>query len=196
MADVTTIWVAVTGALATVVSGLGGSLGGYRFAARNEEARDNRAADREAASRAAALAERLQEQRHERQRKVLLDLQDALQQMARSTGKILNQDLATVRDKGGLFLLPEGLGGDETLAATVAVQKLAARVLDSELRSIIRDFVSFCSYATTGYIPGHKNDPPDELADLIRDLTDQMGSRYATLADRLGEHIRREEDRQ
>jgi hypothetical protein len=161
MADITTIVVAATGALATVVSGLGGSLGGYLFAARNEEARDNRAADREEKERADALAERLQEQRHERQRQVLLDLQDGLQQLARATGKVLRQDLSTVREKGGLFLLPEGLGGDDSLAATVAVQKLAARILSAQLRSLVTDFVSYCTYATTGYISEHKSDPPE-----------------------------------
>lgn len=195
MADVTTIWVAVTGALATVVSGLGGSLGGYRLAGRNDEARDIRTAEREEASRAAALAERLQEQRHERQRQVLLDLQDELQRLARTTGKILHQDLKTVRESGGLFLLPEGLGGDDSLAATVAVQKLSARILAADLRALVADFVSFCGFATTGYIPGHRNDPPDELAAFINDITAEMGTRYAHLVERLGEHIRGEEDR-
>ena len=40
MTDLTTVWVAVT-------SGLGGTLGGYRLAGRNDEARDIRTAQRE-----------------------------------------------------------------------------------------------------------------------------------------------------
>jgi hypothetical protein len=66
-----------------------------------------------------------------------------------------------------LFLLPEGLGGDDALAGTVAVQKLSARILAADLRALVADFISLCTYATTGYIPDHRNDPPDELAAFI-----------------------------
>jgi hypothetical protein len=191
MADLTTIFVAAFGALATVTSGLGG----YRLAGRNDEARDIRTAQREEASRAAALSERLQEQRHEWQRQVLLDLQDELQRLARATGKILHQDRMTVREKGGVFLLPEGLGGDESLAATVAVQKLRARVLAADLRALVGDFVDFCGFGTLGAVIAHKDDPSEQLDALITDLETQMGKRYAHLVERLGEHIRRELDR-
>jgi hypothetical protein len=107
MADIAIIVVAGIGAVATVVNGLGG----YRLAGRNDEARDIRTEQREEKSRTTALAERLQEQRHEWQREVLLELQDEVQKLARATGKILHQDRMTVREHGGVFLLPQGLGG-------------------------------------------------------------------------------------
>jgi hypothetical protein len=108
------------------------------------------------------------------------------------TGKILHQDLKTVREKGGLFQLPEGFGGDESLAATVAVQKLKARVLDDDLRARVDDFLSFCAYASTGWIGQHKNDPPELLEGIIDDLTSDIATRYPDLIDRLGAHIRGE----
>jgi hypothetical protein len=195
MADIATIVVAGIGAVATVTSGLGGSLGGYLLAGRNDEARDIRAEQREERSRAAALAERLQEQRHDWQREVLLELQDELQRLARATGRILHQDLMTVRETGRVTQLPEGLGGDDSLAATVAVQKLRERVLAADLRALVGDFVGYCAFATTGYLADHKDDPPDELEAFIRNRETEMGFRYAGLMQQLGEHLRREVDR-
>jgi hypothetical protein len=72
-------------------------------------------------------------------------------------------------------LLPEGLGGDDSLTATVAVQKLQVRILPADLRALVGDFVNFCGFASTGHIAGHKNDPPEELAALINDLNSPNG---------------------
>jgi hypothetical protein len=154
-----------------------------RRAGRNEAARDIRAAQREQANRAADAAERRQEQRHDWQRQVLLDLQDELQRLARVTGRSLLQDAKTVREQGKLFQLPDELGGEESRAATVAVQKLRTRVLDNELRSRIHHFLGFCSDATTGTLLIHKDDPPEELADLITRLQAQLGTDYVALVE-------------
>jgi hypothetical protein len=91
--------------VSTVVSGLGGYSISGRIAGRNEAARDIRAAQREQANRAADAAERRQEQRHDWQRQVLLDLQDELQRLARVTGRSLLQDAKTVREQGKLGLV-------------------------------------------------------------------------------------------
>lgn len=107
------------------------------LARRNDADKDRRAAAREEANRAAALAERLNEERHERQRETLLELQDELQKLARATGRILHQDLMTVRQQGGVFLLPDATMSEDSLAATVAVLKLKERVLVDELRALI-----------------------------------------------------------
>lgn len=149
MVDIAVIVVAGIGALSTVTSGLGGTLGGYKLAARNEEARDARAAKQQETNRNAALAERLQDRRHDWQRDVLLELQDELQTMTRVTMKILLQDQKTVREQGGVFQLPEGLGGDESLAAQVAVQKLQSRTLADDLRALVGEFVNFCTLASS-----------------------------------------------
>ncbi len=194
MADLTIIFVAGIGALATVTGGLGGSLGGYWLAGRNDEARDIRTEQREEKSRAAARAERLQDRRHEWQRQVLLELQDELVKVTRETGKILMQDRTTVREQGGVFRLPEGIGGEESRAATVAVQKLRSRVLADDLRALVGDFVNFCGFADTGAIIAHKNDPPEQLESLIDNLEAELGTRYNFVVEQLGEHIRRNEE--
>lgn len=192
MSDWVTFGVAVVGAVATVTNGFGG----YRLAGRNDEAKDIRTAEREEAARSAAYAERLQEQRHEWQREVLLDLQDELQKLTRQTGKVLMHDLATVRETGTVgSMLPEPLGGEDAMAATVAVQRLRSRVIATDLRANVGDFVAFCSHADTTIILQHKNDPADQLEALIDDLLAQLGTRYAALVEQLGEHIRRELDR-
>lgn len=179
MADITTIVVAGIGALATVANGLGG----YWLARRND-----------AANRAAALAERLQDRRHEWQRQVLLELQDELQKLARATWKILMQDLQAVREKGRVSLPPGGLGSEDSLAATVAVQRLRSRVLAEDLRALVGDFVNFCGFANTGAVIAHQNEPPEALESLIRDLEAQLGARYNVLVEQLGEHVRRNEE--
>jgi hypothetical protein len=189
MADLTTIFVAGIGALATVANGAGG----YWLARHNEAARDERTAQREEANRAAALAERLQDRRYDWQRQVLLELQDELQKLARLTGKILMEDQKTVREHGKIFRLPEGLGGEASLAVTVAVQKLRSRILADDLRALVGDFVNSCSYASTGYIAEHKNDPREALESLFINLEAQLGARYQVLVEQLGEHIRRNE---
>jgi hypothetical protein len=173
MTDLTTIVVAGIGAVTTLLNGGGG----YWLSGRNDEARDNRALEREQKARREDRVDRLQEQRREWQRQTLLDLQDELQKLARATGKILIQDRTTVREKGGVFLLPEGLGGDESLAATVAVRKLAARVLDDGLRARVGDFVKFCGYANTGAVIEHKGDPPDVIEAVIYGLEVEMATR-------------------
>ena len=170
MVDIAIIVVAGIGALATVANGLGG----YKLAGRNDEARDIRTEKREEAARAADHAKQLLERRHEWQRRVLLELQDELQKLTRATAKILLQDSKTVREHGKLLKLPEGLGGDDSLAATVAVQRLRSRILADDLREQVGDFVKFCTSADTGIL-AHKDDPPEELTTLLDDLFAQLG---------------------
>jgi hypothetical protein len=194
MAD-TTIVVAAVGAAATLFVASFGAVTtvlGYWLSGRHDEARDKRALEREQIARKEDRNDRLQEQRHEWQRQTLLDLQDELQKLARATGKILHHDLMTVREKGGVFQLGDAALNDDYLAATVAVQKLCARVLDDGLRGCVRDFVGFCGYASTGAILPHKDAPPEFLEGLINGLTADMATRYPDLTERLGARIRGE----
>jgi hypothetical protein len=141
----------------------------------------------------AALAERLQDRRHW-QRDVLLGLQDELQKLTRVTAKVLMQDLKTLREKGGVFRLPEGLGGDESLAVTVAVQKLQSRTPADDLRALVGDFVNFCGFAIAGAVVQHKGGPPYVLENVLMRLDTELGHRYEHLVEQLGVHIRRNEE--
>lgn len=189
MADLAVIIVAGIGALATVANGLGG----YWLAGRNDEARDIRTAKREEAARAADHAKYLLERRHEWQRQVLLELQDELQKLARATAKILEQDSKTVRECGKILQLPEGLGHDDYLAATVAVQRLRSRTLVANLRTQVGDFVKFCADTSFTAIVKQKDDPPEKLTAFLDARRAQLGLRYENLVDLLGDHIRRNE---
>jgi hypothetical protein len=53
------------------------------------------------------------------------------------------------REHGKVFRLPEGVGGDDGLAATAAVQKLRSRILADDLRALVGDFVALCTEADT-----------------------------------------------
>ena len=153
-----------------------------------------RAIERDEAARAAAHAERLQEQRHEWQRDLLLELQDQLHKLVRATGVVLLQDRQTAMEHGRLFMLPEGMGGEHSMAATVAVHKLRSRVLDANLRAQIGDFAGFCATTTTGLMP-YKDGPGEVLLARIDALMAELDTRYAHVVEALGEHIRRELDR-
>ncbi|MGO9353283.1 MAG: hypothetical protein ACLP3C_21510 [Mycobacterium sp.] len=121
-----------------------------------------------------------------------MDLQDELQRLTRQTFKVLQQDLETVREYGKLFRLPDGVGGEESIAATVAVQKLRARTLPDDLRAYVGDFVSFCATADTGIL-AQKDDLQVELIARLDSLITEIGDRYVELVERVGEHIRRNE---
>jgi hypothetical protein len=178
-------WAAVIAPITT----LAGGLGGYWLAGRNDEARDVRAAQREETARVADYTKHLWDRRHEWQRDVLLDLQDELQGLTRQTFMVLQQDLKTVREHGELRRLPEGVGGEESIAATVAVQKLRTRTLADDLRAYVGEFVSFCATADTGIL-AHKDDPQDDLIARLDSLITEIGDRYVELVERVGEHIR------
>jgi hypothetical protein len=67
-------------------------------------------------------------------------------------------------------------------------------VRSDDLRALVADFVNFCGFANIGAIIAYKNEPPEALESLIRDLEAQLGARYNVLAEQLGEHIRRNEE--
>ena len=189
MSDVTTIWVAITGAIATVTNGFGG----YWLAGRNDRAKDERALEREKTTRTAELTAQRTEQQNERQRDVMLELQDAVLVLTRSTALVLMHDKAALRQEGGRVgaQLPDEIGGEEGRLAVADVQRLASRVLDDQLRQQVKQFVEFCAEATTGWIPEHKHEPASVQDQIIDDYNANLGINYTNLVDRIGVHIRR-----
>jgi hypothetical protein len=179
-------WTAIIGPVATLLAGLGG----YWLAGRNEEARDKRAAAREEQARRAALAERLEEDRHSFQRDTLLELQDELQRLARVTTRIILQDRKTLKERGQIYLLPEGLS-DESHQVVITVQRLRTRLLDDRLRQAVGDFVGLCSRDA---VPASDLPQEEALAELGRQET-EMGTQYVALNELLGGQIRHELDR-
>jgi hypothetical protein len=156
---------------------VGGTLGGYWFAGRNEEKRDERTAVREAAARRAALAERLDDQRHEIQRETLMALQTELVQLARLTAQIVMYDRDAVR-KGatGVVRVPDELstGFMEKVRET---QQLESRILDDPLRGTIRGFLGVCAGITAS---NPKASPEQAVAESDRQL-DELNTGYGAL---------------
>ncbi|MFT8357766.1 hypothetical protein [Bifidobacterium aquikefiri] len=91
-------------ALTTLVA----SFGGYFLAGLNERHRDERALSRELHLHADERGSRLEEAEHALQKETLLTLQDAVQQMARLTGKAMLFDHMQAR-KGEYTQLPDSL---------------------------------------------------------------------------------------
>lgn len=178
-------------AISPVTTLLGG-LGGYWLADRNEEARDKRAGVREAAARQATLGEQLEEQRHTFQRDTMLELQDELQRLARITARMVLQDQSTLKEKGRLYQLPEGLS-DQSFEIGVSVRRLTVRVLDPTLRQAVNDFHALCSALS---IPvGAENEDPERVQASLKHGLREMSDRYTTLSDVLGNRLRAELDR-
>lgn len=116
------------------------SLGGYFLAGMNERRRDERNHFRNFELRNFERVADLENTSHAFQRETLLSLQDALQKVARLTGKVMHFDHMQARE-GKYTQLPEGLS-DQVFIAEVEVHRLVSRILDPELRAKVRDFTN------------------------------------------------------
>ena len=116
------------------------SLGGYLIAGRNESRRDERTHQRELQLRVSERGAQLDDARHTLQRETLLALQDAVQAMARLTGRAMHFDHMQARE-GEYTQLP-GTLSDDISANIVEVRRLTSRILDSDVRDAIDVFIA------------------------------------------------------
>lgn len=116
------------------------SLGGYLIAGRNERRRDERTLKRELRLRTTERSAQLDDSRHKLQRETLLALQDAIQLMARLSGKTMHFDHMQAR-KVQYTQLPESLS-DDMFANLVEVRRLTNRILESEVRDAVDEFIA------------------------------------------------------
>jgi hypothetical protein len=185
-------WAALISPVTAMLSGLGGALGGYWLAGRNEEARDVRASQREETARRAALTERLEDQRHDIQRETLLELQDELQKLARATVQILHFDRNNLGLRAaGTVTLPDEL--DDGFS-TLSVNRLKTRVLDRQLRDAIDAFTAICSRDAAIPRGGEHFSGYDLKAAIAQQLV-ELNERFTQLNEQVGERIRDEIDR-
>jgi uncharacterized membrane protein len=103
--------------------------------------RDDRTSKREREAREAARQAQLFERRANFQRETLLNLQDAVAKLARTTGRMHHLDSMNHRSTGkwGGFLFPENLD-DDAHQANVAVMLLTSRVRDEYIREVAETF--------------------------------------------------------
>lgn len=167
------------------------AFGGYWLAGRNEERRDERAAGRELAARREASIERLSEQRHDFQRDLLLELQDAMLKEVRAIIKVSLQDLRTLRKDGQVYQIGTELDA-EAYDAGVDFRRLMSRVLDDDLRSALEDVHRLATEGDSGVVFVLENRDPDATIARIEAKQKAMTDRYAEVHDLLGVHLRAE----
>lgn len=167
------------------------SLGGYVFAGINERRRDERTLEGEMAMRRRDLLAKLESEKHALQLESLMALQDALQRVARLTGKTMYFDHMQARDEK-YTQLPEGLS-EEMLQAEVSASRYAERVLDPQVRSAVRRFMDLSKRLSM--LPTDLQGLSGEaLENHANEKLREFGHGYNSMAELLGEALRREID--
>ncbi|MCD1572268.1 hypothetical protein [Agromyces mediolanus] len=162
---------------------------GFLFAGVNDARRDRRLAGRERATRDEERRAAALRARHEFQLATLLELQDAIQLMARLTGRAMHFDHMQAR-KGQYTQLPGG-HSEDMHANGVDVIRLRNRLLDADLRADIQRFESASVDATLSpqTFEGLEGDALESAA-LARINT--FGDEVSRIMDRLGTSLRAE----
>lgn len=165
------------------------SLGGYLIAGRNERRRDERTLKRELRLRMTERSAQLDDNRHKLQRETLLALQDAIQLMARLSAKAMHFDHMQAR-KGEYTQLPKSLS-DDMFANLVEVRRLTNRILESEVRDAVDEFIALSTRLSMS---------PKDLEGLAGDRLEaytlakvgELNEGYGGMSRILGEATRRE----
>jgi hypothetical protein len=184
MAD-SAVWVAVVSG----VSSGGFGLAGYVFAGRNDERRDKAAAERERLARLETREDRLADERQAFQREVLLDLQERLRMFTRTTTQVLMQDRRTLKDKGELYLLPDGMSDDHHKAG-VAFMHLKERVLSDELRVALSGLYEF-GIGVEIRVMELRGSPADLIIGAIDAMNLELAQRHQEVNKLLGVELRK-----
>lgn len=162
---------------------------GYALAGLNEARRDRRAAEREKLARAEERHSAAIRDRHQFQLETLLALQDAVQLMARLTGRAMHFDHMQAREGQYTQLPPDH--DAEILSNGFDVIRLRNRLLDQDLRRAIERFESASSAATMPPVY-YKGLSGEALESAANRLSGQFGEEYALVMDQLGEALRTE----
>ncbi len=136
------LWAQVIIAASTFFAGILG----YLLAGVNDARRDRRSVERETVARREEARTAALRSRHEFQLETLLALQDAVQRMARLTGRAIHFDHMHAR-KSLYTQLPDEYDQEMTANST-DVSRLRNRILDSGLREAIATFQSASNQAT------------------------------------------------
>lgn len=183
MADVPA-WLAALGVIAPPATGLGG----YWLAGRNDEARDERAARREERARLVGREERLDDERQAFQRGVLLELQDRLLALTRTTTEVILQDRRTLKEQGQMYLLPEDLS-QRNYEAGVALLQLRERVLNVDLRHELKALQEFATEIELLSIQLRDTDADQAIARLDA-ASAELAVRHTRVNEILGRELR------
>lgn len=162
---------------------------GYTLAGLNEARRDRRAAEREKLARAEERYSAAVLDRHQFQLETLLALQDAVQLMARFTGRAMHFDHMQARE-GKYTQFPTDHDA-EIMSNGFDVIRLRNRLLDQNLRRAIERFESAASASMMP--PTHFEDLSGQaLESAAARLAGQFGEAYTLVMAQLGEALRTE----
>ena len=141
----------------------------------SEWLRDGRVRAREESARRAAR----QEQRDDFQRTTLIELQDSLQNYVRGIGAAVHFDEMSQRQHGRQTQLPHELS-DQIHQAQVLTSKLATRVDDGEIRSLVSECIS---KGTDAVLPGlgRQSNDASEMGAIAHLAQEQMGAQIRNL---------------
>lgn len=165
------------------------ALGGYVLAGINERKRDERTLRRELDLRAAERLAQQDEDFHRLQRQTLLDLQEALQIMARLTGKALFFDHMQARQQKYTQLPPEL--NEELHSNGVEVNLLASRVVDVSVRDAVNEFTLLSAHLSMSP-RSLKGLSDDHLEARAMERSMQLNEGYVAVSSLLGIRIREE----
>jgi len=183
MADVPA-WLAALGVIAPPASGLGG----YWLAGRNDEARDERAAKREERARLVSREGQLEDERQAFQRDVLLELQDRLLAVTRTTTEVILQDRRTLKQEGQMYQLPEDLS-QRNHEAGVALLRIRERVLNDDLRHELKPLQEFATETGVLSIQLREADADQAIAQLDA-ASAELARRHTRVNEILGRELR------
>jgi hypothetical protein len=183
MADVPA-WLAALGVIVPPASGLGG----YWLAGRNDEARDERAAEREERARLVTREGRLEDERHAFQRDVLLELQDRLLALTRTTTEVILQDRRTLKQEGQMYQLPEDLS-QRSYVAGVALLRIRERVLNDDLRRELKALQEFATGIELLSVQLRETDVDQAIAQLDT-VSAELARRHVAVNEILGRELR------
>ncbi|WP_182711139.1 hypothetical protein [Curtobacterium flaccumfaciens] len=164
-----------------------GSILGYMLSGLNDARRDRRTTLRERAARHDERDAEDRRERHAFQRATLLELQDAIQLMARLTGRTMHFDHMQAR-AGKYTQLPSEYD-EEMHANGVDVIRLRNRLLDKDLRQSIASFESQCGYVSF-LPPRHQTERPEEVDAVALEQMRTFGDQVSIVMDAVGEALR------
>lgn len=180
--------------LVSTLAPLGGGVFGYFLSGRNDEKRDQRAIERDRAGKQLERDAVRDVWSHEFQRDLLLELQDQLQRLSRSTYEQIKSDRETLQTAGRLTLLPEGLS-DEAFELTIELNRVRERILDEQLRERVTSFFEECtrlSMEAPLEVGVMDRDDPDHLKAILVRNERQLFRSYEAITKEVGVTIRRE----
>lgn len=167
-----------------------GTLGGYGLAGINESRRDERALKREIRTGREARTELGTRKHHEFQLEILLELQDALRELVRSTVRIILSDRATLKTHGKTYLLPEDINL-HAYDARINYIRLINRVTDDALRAELESMSHYAA-SVVGSLP--ETEPDDPKAEIVRldRLESDLTLKHEEVTQQLGIQLRSE----